>query len=58
MALFETRTQQLGESENEFMLALLRLYHAGNPGSVPDLLDQALKRKFLQGIEVWDLCIL
>ena len=51
MALFETRTQQLGESKDEFMLALLRLYHAGNPGSAPDLLDQALKRKFLEGID-------
>ena len=52
MALFETRTQQLGESEVEFMLALLRLYRAGNSGSAPDLLDRAaLKRKFLQGID-------
>ena len=50
MADFETRIQGIEESEDEFMLILLRLYRAANPGASPDDTNTAIKRKFLQGI--------
>ena len=51
MSTFEQRTQQLGESEEEFMFALVKLFRGANPDAGMNVLDQAVKRKFLQGID-------
>ena len=50
MAMFEERRQKIGETEEEFMLSLLRLHKNANPDATPLILNAALKRKFLQGI--------
>lgn len=50
MTMFEDRRQKLEETEEEFMLALLRLYKNANPNADAANLNSALKRKFLQGI--------
>ena len=50
MVEFETRTQQIQETEYEFMLSLLKLYRATNPEHDDNIRDAAIKRKFLQGI--------
>ena len=50
MSMFEDRRQNLGETEEAFMLDLLRLYKNANPMATAEVLDVALKRKFLQGI--------
>ena len=46
MAAFEIRTQQLEETEEEFMLALTKFYRAANPGIVGELFESAVKRNF------------
>ena len=51
MATFEQRIQNTGESEDEFMFALVRLFKSANPDADQGVLDQAVKRKFLQGID-------
>ena len=50
MVEFETRTQQIHETEVEFMLSLLKLYRAANPEHGDNIQDATIKRKFLQGI--------
>ena len=50
MVEFETCTQQIHETEDEFMLSLLKLYRAVNPDHDDNFRDAAKKRKFLQGI--------
>ena len=50
MVEFETRTQQIHETEDEFMLSLLKLYRAANSEHDDNIRDAAIKRKFLQGI--------
>ena len=50
MASFESRIQKLDESEEEFMLALVKLFRTANPATAGPILDNAVKRKFLQGI--------
>ena len=50
MILFENRTKQMNESEEEFMLQLLRLYTTANPDHVAAVTLIAIKRKFLAGI--------
>ena len=43
MALFEVCTQQLGETEEEFMLELVTLYRASNPGVYGGQFEMAVK---------------
>ena len=50
MADFEVRTQRIAESEDEFMLVLVKLFRSANPAADSPTLDVAVKRKFLQGI--------
>ena len=51
MILFEQRVQHLDESEEEFMFTLVKLFRAANPNVAAQDMDQAVKRKFLQGID-------
>ena len=48
--LFESRTKKLNETEEEFMLQLLRLYKTANPDHAEAVTLLAIKRKFLAGI--------
>ena len=50
MTMFEERRQQIGETEEEFMLQLLRLYKNANPTASTVAMNLALKRKLLQGV--------
>ena len=50
MSMFETRIQQIAESEEEFMLDLVKMYRNSNPTADAVALSAAVKRKFLQGI--------
>ena len=50
MTLFETRILKIGETEDEFMLDLVKLYRNANPNAPEITIDTAIKRKFLQGI--------
>ena len=50
MMMFENRMMRIGETEEDFMLDLLLLYRNANPNATANTLDQAIKRKFLQGI--------
>ena len=50
MLLFESRVKKVNESEEEFMLVLLKLYSAANPNHAANVKLMAIKRKFLQGI--------
>ena len=50
MMMFENRMMRIGETEEDFMLDLLLLYRYANPNATANTLDQAIKRKFLQGI--------
>ena len=45
MVEFETRTQQFHETEDEFMLSLLKLYRTANPEHDDNIRDAAIKRK-------------
>ena len=55
MTGFETRVQGLGETEDEYMLALIKLFKAANSDAKTEDINQAVKRKFLNGISD-DLC--
>ena len=50
MTGFETRVQGLGETEDEYMLALIKLFKAANPDAKTEDINRAVKRKFLNGI--------
>ena len=50
MAAFEVRTQNIDETEEEFMFELYNLYTSANPDLDPEIQTTAIKRKFLQGI--------
>ena len=50
MIEFETRTQKLDETEEEFMFELYNLYKRANPNQNAQVQLTAIKRKFLQGI--------
>ena len=50
MMLFEGRKQKIQESEEEFMLDLLRLYKAANPDHTNAVTLLSIKRKFIAGI--------
>ena len=50
MLLFESRVKKVTESEEEYMLELLRLYTTANPDHNAATKLVAVKRKFLQGI--------
>ena len=50
MDLFEKRMLLVGESVDQFMLALVQLYKSANPNAVDREFQTAVKRKFLQGL--------
>ena len=50
MSLFEARIQKVNESEEEFMLQLLKLYSTANPDHAEAVKLLAVKRKFMAGI--------
>ena len=50
MAMFESRIQKANESEEEYMLELLKLYKTANPDHADAVILLAVKRKFLSGI--------
>ena len=50
MTAFERCVQRIGESEEEFMTHLLQLYKAADPQAKTNIINHAVKRKFLQGI--------
>ena len=50
MTMFETRLQCLNETEEEFMLILVKLYEAANHKVKAEDLNREVKRKFLHGI--------
>ena len=50
MKKFEMRMQNVNESEEEFMLGLLKLYSLANPNHAADIKLAAIKRKFINGI--------
>ena len=47
---FERCVQRIGESEEEFMTNRLQLYKAADPQAKTNVINHAVKRKFLQGI--------
>ena len=50
MTAFERCVQKIDESEEEFMTHLLQLFRAANPKAKAEVVNHAVKRKFLQGI--------
>ena len=50
MSMFEVRIQQVTESEEEYMLELVKMFRNANPDVERVTIDAAVKRKFLQGI--------
>ena len=50
MSMFEGRIQKVNETEEEFMLDLLKLYQTANPDHAAAVTLLAVKRKFLAGI--------
>ena len=50
MSIVEKRMMRIGETEEAFMLDLLKLFRNANPTATDAILDLAVKRKFLQGI--------
>ena len=50
MIEFDNRIQRVNESEDEFMLSLVRLFKTANPDAADDTASLAVKRKFMQGI--------
>ena len=50
MAEFEQRIQLVTESEDEFMLSLVKLYCTANPTASTEDINRAIKRKFLSGV--------
>ena len=55
MVEFENRFQRIEESEDEFMLNLVKIYIAANPDASEATSTLAIKRKFIHGISS-DLC--
>ena len=51
MKEFECRSQNVDETEEEFMFALYNLYKQANPDQAAAVQLTAVKRKFLQGID-------
>ena len=49
MTAFERCIQKIDESEEELMTHLLQLFRAANPKAKTDIINHAVKRKFLQG---------
>ena len=50
MTAFERCVQRIGESEEEFMTHRLQQYKAADPQAKTNVINHAVKRKFLQGI--------
>ena len=50
MGEFENRIQRLDESEDEFMLSLIKLYRAADPDGSDTIVTKAIKRRFMGGI--------
>ena len=50
MTAFERCVQRIGESEEEFMTHLLQVYKSADPQATTNVINHAVKRKFLQGI--------
>ena len=50
MTAFERCIQKIDESEEEFMTHLLQLFKAANPKAKTEVINHAVKRKFLQRI--------
>ena len=50
MAEFEQCIQLVTESEDEFMLSLVKLYRTANPTASTEDINRAIKRKFLSGV--------
>ena len=50
MIAFERCVQRIGESEEDFMTHLLQLYKAADPQAKTNVINHAIKCKFLQGI--------
>ena len=50
MVEFENRIQQIQESEDKFMLSLVKLYSAANPDAGEAVSMKAIKRRFMNGI--------
>ena len=50
MTEFESRVQHLHETEEEYMLALIKLFKAANHDVKPEDVNRAVKRKFLNSI--------
>ena len=50
MVEFENRFQWIEESEDEFMLNLVKIYRAANPDASEATSTLAIKRKFMHGI--------
>ena len=55
MTEFESRVQHLDETEEEYMLALIKLFKAANHDVKPEDINRAVKQKFLNSISA-DLC--
>ena len=50
MVEFENRIRRVDESEDEFMLSLVKIYTAANPDAEAETSKLAIKRKFMNGI--------
>ena len=50
MVEFENRIQRIQESEDGFMLLLVKLYSAANPDAGEDVSTKTIKRRFMNGI--------
>ena len=50
MVEFENRIQRVEETEDEFMLSLVKMYRAANPDATEPTSTLAIKRKFMHGI--------
>ena len=50
MVEFENRIQRIEESEDEFMLSLVKLYTAADPDAADSVSKKAIKRRFMNGI--------
>ena len=50
MAMFETSVQQLEETEDEFMISLVKIFKEANPAVSAKVFDTAVRLKFLQDI--------
>ena len=50
MVEFENRIQRIEESEDEFMLSLVKLYSAADPDATDAVSTKTIKRRFMNGI--------